>query len=148
MKVWSASPLMAPTPTGRSVAMQGLGSGTAHRGASPAAVAGKPRVNNVVVNWLMAAILAAILFGASGSPSLAQSGSFAGMGGTWHGGGTVSLDDGSTERIRCRATYEVAGPRMGMVLTCASDAYRFNLQGDVVSDGRQISGSWSESTRN
>ena len=27
----------------------------------------------------------------------------------WCGGGTVTLDDGSSERIRCRATYRVAG---------------------------------------
>ena len=30
---------------------------------------------------------------------------FAGMAGNWAGGGTVTLDDGSNERIRCRATY-------------------------------------------
>ena len=29
------------------------------------------------------------------------------MAGVWSGGGTVTLDDGSTERIRCRATYAV-----------------------------------------
>ena len=27
------------------------------------------------------------------------------MAGKWAGGGTVTLDDGSNERIRCRATY-------------------------------------------
>ena len=37
---------------------------------------------------------------------------FAGMAGNWAGGGTVTLDDGSNERIRCRATYQVAGPNM------------------------------------
>ena len=31
------------------------------------------------------------------------------MAGVWSGGGTVTLDDGSTERIRCRATYAVGG---------------------------------------
>jgi len=43
----------------------------------------------------------------SGSASYAQSGPFAGMAGNWSGGGTVTLDDGSTERIRCRASYAV-----------------------------------------
>ena len=37
---------------------------------------------------------------------------FAGMAGTWSGGGTVTLDDGSSERIRCRATYKVGGPNI------------------------------------
>jgi hypothetical protein len=89
----------------------------------------------------VAAVLSAL-------PSFAQSSPFASMAGSWHGGGIVTLEDGSTERIRCRATYAVAGPRMDMSLTCASDAYRFNLAGNVVSEGGAISGSWSESSRN
>src|SRR5438874_525917 len=61
---------------------------------------------------------------------------------------TVTLDDGSSERIRCRSTYKVNGPTMEMVLTCASDAYRFNLQAAVVAAGGEVSGTWSESSRN
>ncbi|WP_431014453.1 hypothetical protein [Bradyrhizobium pachyrhizi] len=78
----------------------------------------------------------------------AQSGPFAGMAGTWSGAGSVTLDDGSSERIRCRATYHVGGPRMTMILTCASDAYKFNLAADVQADGSAVSGNWSESSRN
>ena len=70
------------------------------------------------------------------------------MAGNWAGGGTVTLDDGSSERIRCRATYEVGGPNMEMTLTCASDAYKFNLQADVVAQGGEVSGTWSETSRN
>ena len=94
---------------------------------------------------------AAVLVGTigCGAPVMAQSGGpFAGMAGTWNGGGTVALDDGSIERIRCRATYAVAGRRMQLTLTCASDAYKFGLQGDVEADGSAISGSWSETSRN
>ena len=94
---------------------------------------------------------AAVLVGTIGfnAPALAQAGGpFAGLAGTWRGGGTVSLDDGSTERIRCRATYAVAGRRMQLTLTCASDAYKFNLQGDVEAEGSAITGTWSESSRN
>jgi hypothetical protein len=76
-----------------------------------------------------------------------SSGPYAGMAGNWHGGGTVTLDDGSNERIRCRATYEVSGPNMSMSLTCASDAYRFNLTADVVDQGGAIVGQWSETSR-
>jgi len=79
----------------------------------------------------------------------AQSGGpFAGLAGSWHGSGTVGLDDGSTERIRCRATYAVAGRRMELTLTCASDSYKFSLQGDVEAEGNAISGTWSEASRN
>ena len=82
------------------------------------------------------------------STSYAQSSAFAGMAGTWSGPGTVTLDDGSSERIRCRSTYRVSGASMEMVLTCASDAYRFNLQAAVVAAGGEVSGTWSETTRN
>nr|WP_225646788.1 hypothetical protein [Bradyrhizobium australafricanum] len=78
----------------------------------------------------------------------AQSGPFTGMAGTWSGAGSVTLDDGSSERIRCRATYHVGGPRMTMSLTCASDAYKFNLAADVQAEGSVVSGNWSESSRN
>ncbi|WP_407170333.1 hypothetical protein [Bradyrhizobium sp. ORS 111] len=78
----------------------------------------------------------------------AQSGPFAGMAGTWSGSGSVTLDDGSSERIRCRATYRVTGPRMAMSLICASDAYKFNLAADVQAEGSAVTGSWSESSRN
>src|SRR6266850_4088189 len=39
----------------------------------------------------------------------AQSGPFAGFDGVWAGNGTVSLSDGSTEHIRCKATYSIDG---------------------------------------
>ncbi len=90
---------------------------------------------------------AVAFFMASASASYAQSGPFAGLAGNWSGGGTVTLDDGSRERIRCRASYQVAGARMTMSLTCASDAYKFNLSANVVDEGGQVSGSWTESGR-
>jgi len=93
-------------------------------------------------------IFAAVaFFMASVSGSYAQSGPFAGLAGTWSGGGTVTLDDGSRERIRCRASYQVGGPKMTMTLTCASDAYKFNLAASVVDQGGAITGQWSETSR-
>jgi hypothetical protein len=83
----------------------------------------------------------------SAAAAPAESGPFAGLAGRWHGGGTVALEDGSTERIRCRATYAAAGSRMNLTLTCASDAYRFELQSSLVAEGPAISGSWTESSR-
>jgi hypothetical protein len=85
----------------------------------------------------------------SGSASYAQSGPFAGMTGNWSGGGTVTLDDGSSERLRCRATYAVGGggTALNQSLTCASDSYKFILSSNVVSQGGVLSGTWSESSR-
>jgi hypothetical protein len=126
------------------------------QGAYPAAESGRPRENNSgralgarrPIRRLL--IATAVLFAASlfGSVSHAQSGAFAGMAGNWAGGGTITLDDGSKERIRCRASYAVAGPNMDLSLTCASDSYKFNLQASVVDQGGEVSGNWTESSRN
>jgi hypothetical protein len=72
------------------------------------------------------------------------------MAGFWSGSGSVTLDDGSTERIRCRASYAVGagGNGLNQTLTCASDSYRFNLSSNVMADGGSLSGTWSESSRN
>lgn len=72
------------------------------------------------------------------------------MAGVWSGGGTVTLDDGSTERIRCRATYAVgeAGNGLEQTLTCASDSYKFNLSSNLTARGNAVSGTWSEASRN
>jgi hypothetical protein len=71
------------------------------------------------------------------------------MAGVWAGGGTVTLEDGGTERIRCRATYAVGdgGNGLNLSLICASDSYKFDLKGDVTSDRGALLGTWSESGR-
>jgi hypothetical protein len=126
----------------------------AHQRAYLAAVDGKLPVNKAgrlaetFAYSRRLAFAAAAFFAASTAVGHAQSGPFAGMAGNWHGGGTITLDDGSRERIRCRATYKVSGMNMNMVLTCASDAYKFNLGADVVDGGGQVSGTWTETSRN
>jgi hypothetical protein len=84
------------------------------------------------------------------SAGYAQSGPFAGFDGSWAGTGTVSLSDGSTEHIRCKADYKVNGTGLGLKqnLHCASDSYKFDLSSDVTSQGDRISGNWSEASRN
>jgi hypothetical protein len=80
----------------------------------------------------------------------AQTSPFAGFNGAWSGNGTVSLSDGSTEHIRCKAEYQVNGSGLGLKqsLHCASDSYKFDLASDVTSQGNRISGSWTEASRN
>jgi hypothetical protein len=93
------------------------------------------------------AILAASAFS---TPSQAQSGPFNGLAGVWSGAGSVTLDDGSSERIRCKATYAVGegGRGLNQTLTCASDSYKFDLRTNVTAEGNEITGSWSEMSRN
>lgn len=75
---------------------------------------------------------------------------FAGMSGVWSGKGTISLESGAQEAIRCRATYAVRddGNALQQTLRCASDSYKIELTSNVVSSGSKLSGTWSESTRN
>src|SRR5436853_643980 len=77
-------------------------------------------------------------------------GPFAGFDGNWSGAGTVSLSNGTTENIRCRADYKVNANGLGLKqnLHCASDSYKFDLSSDVTSQGDRISGNWSEKSRN
>ena len=143
-------------PMASSAAIPVRGSGMAHLRACRAAVDGKrrgnkprrtaailaaessgtsttgistPKIIKVIrrLTWAAVAVLGVAL---AASPGYAQSGPFAGMAGNWSGGGTVTLDDGSTERIRCRATYAVGagGNGLNQNLTCASDSYKFDLR--------------------
>jgi hypothetical protein len=127
-----------------------------HQQAYLAAVGGKRRGNRTSQKTGMfarglilgaVAMFAASIFSTAGH---AQSGPFAGMAGVWSGGGTVTLDDGSSERIRCRASYAVGegGAGLNQTLTCASDSYKFDLKTNIVAEGGSISGVWSESSRN
>jgi len=85
---------------------------------------------------------------AAATPASAQS-AFAGMHGAWSGSGTISLSDGSKERLRCRASYRVSAgdSTLQQSLRCASDSYKFELSSDVVNEGGRVSGSWSETSR-
>ncbi len=101
--------------TVNSVATPDRESGMAHQRAYLAAVDGKHPVNKAsrlaetFAYSRRLAFAVAAFFVASTAVGHAQSGPFAGLAGNWSGGGTITLDDGSRERIRCRASYQVAG---------------------------------------
>ena len=128
-----------------------------HLGEYRAAVAGKHRGNNanrmagslMITRRLIFALVTLFVASVSSPASHAQSAPFAGLAGYWSGTGSVTLDDGSSEKIRCRASYAVSGNGAGLnqTLTCASDSYKFDLKTNVVAEQGSISGSWSESSR-
>ncbi len=78
-----------------------------------------------------------------------QPGPFAVLAGAWSGAGTLALSGGSNERIRCRAKYEVAGggSKARFELRCASDSYKFELQGNITYRNGEVLGDWNETTR-
>jgi hypothetical protein len=101
--------------------------------------------------WALgAAIGASALVGMASMASAQSPGAFSGMAGVWSGSGSVALDNGQSERIRCRATYAVSrdGTGLNQTLTCASDSYKFDLKSNVLAKGGALSGNWSEASRN
>jgi hypothetical protein len=128
-----------------------------HQEAYPAAVAGKRRGSRTSRTSGTSAGVRRLIFGAVtlfaafafGSASYAQSTPFGDMAGFWSGAGTVTLDDGSSERIRCRASYAVSssGTGLNQTLLCASDSYKFDFKTNVKAEQGALSGGWSESTR-
>jgi hypothetical protein len=74
---------------------------------------------------------------------------FAQITGSWSGQGKITVQNGSSERIRCRGTYRAgeSAATLSISLRCASDSYKFELASDVTYDGGNISGSWNETTR-
>jgi len=74
---------------------------------------------------------------------------FASLAGSWSGVGRISVQDGSSERIRCRGSYrpDRAGTSLALHLRCASDSYTFELSSDITNERGVLSGSWNESSR-
>jgi len=101
------------------------------------------------LSLFFAALLAVVALSVP-SAVMAEPGPFSGLAGNWSGSGTVALAGGPRERIRCRAHYAVGGGgnSLQQSLRCASDSYRFDLSSNARAQGNQISGNWSEASRN
>jgi hypothetical protein len=106
--------------------------------------------SSLFVQAIKAACVGAALMLSASAGQAQSAGPFAGFDGSWSGNGTVTLSDGATEHIRCKADYKVNGSGLGLKqnLHCASDSYKFDLSSDVTSQGDRISGNWSEASRN
>jgi hypothetical protein len=75
---------------------------------------------------------------------------FEGLAGPWTGNGTIAMTNGSSERLHCRVSYEIApsGLKLSQKLTCASDSYKFQVQSRVIASGAgELTGTWREITR-
>ena len=93
-------------------------------------------------------LLASLCLPGSGQAAVASP--FAAMAGSWSGDGVLSTTDGGQERLRCRASYDVAGTgvELRLNLKCASESYNFDLASEVQYRDGAISGSWTEASRN
>jgi hypothetical protein len=80
----------------------------------------------------------------------AEAGPFAALAGVWTGGGTISLKNGTKERLRCRVQYVVTneGSNLQQALSCSSSSYKFQVNAYVNVKGGSLTGNWTEVTRN
>ena len=110
--------------------------------------------------WSVGRSVGAIAFAAAASiislldvspvAAAADSGAFAALSGVWIGGGTLSLENGTKERLRCRAQYSVSNNSTTVTqsLRCDGDNYHFHVNAFVTDKGGALSGNWTEETRN
>jgi hypothetical protein len=91
--------------------------------------------------------MAAGLLALAVQTSKAAEGPLAHFAGNWSGNGKITVQNGSSERIRCRSSNTATSNGLGLTLRCASDSYKFDLASDITSDGGNLSGSWNETTR-
>lgn len=96
-------------------------------------------------NLMRAAVVAASI--ALSGPAFADG--FSALAGSWSGGGTIQMTNGNTEKLRCRANYNVGGGGASVTqdLRCASDSYRVDIQSNVALNGSAIVGTWTETSR-
>lgn len=80
----------------------------------------------------------------SAGPSAAD-GTWSLLAGRWSGMGTIVLDGGGSERLKCQVAYEVEGEgHVAQRLTCVSPSYRIDGSADLIFEGSRLSGTWSE----
>ena len=92
------------------------------------------------------AVTTGLLAFAADAPRAAE-GPLAAFAGNWSGSGTITVKSGGRERIRCRGGNTVSGSSLNLGLKCASDSYKFELASDLTSNGNEITGNWSETSR-
>ena len=65
--------------------------------------------------------------------------------GRWSGVGTIALDGGGSERLKCQAVYKnEADGHVVQRLTCVGASYRIEGSADLIFEGGRLSGTWSE----
>jgi hypothetical protein len=80
---------------------------------------------------------------------LVAAGAFAFLNGSWSGSGSIRLDDGRSEALKCRAYYSPKGEEnLGLALRCASSSNKIELRAQLTASGGRVAGHWEERTFN
>src|SRR5262245_66249186 len=81
----------------------------------------------------------------SGVPTPRAAGAFAFFSGSWSGSGSIRLDDGRSEGLKCRAYYSPKGDQgSGLALRWASSSHKIELAAPMTARGGRGGGHWGE----
>ncbi|MCH9807494.1 MAG: hypothetical protein K0U74_07170 [Alphaproteobacteria bacterium] len=88
----------------------------------------------------LVSMLAVFTVGSAGAGSVDK------LAGRWSGWGAVKMSNGSTEQLKCIATYFVknSGGNVDQNLRCASASYSIDAKANYIINGEALSGSWEE----
>lgn len=100
----------------------------------------------VAVQVLALALLASI--NASSPAFAAEVSPFNTLLGSWGGGGTMALEDGSRARLSCNAYYTGGGTQLRLAIYCSSGSNNIKMRGNLSYNGGRVSGRWEERTYN
>lgn len=93
------------------------------------------------------ALASALALAAWAGPAAAEP-TFAPLLGTWGGGGTYRLQDGTSEKIRCDAYYTGTGSQLGIAVRCSGQNNKIEMRSKLTANGSSLSGNWEERTYN
>lgn len=100
---------------------------------------------NVTRTRLAVLSCAGIAIAAAAAPAWAIEGTFAALDGAWGGSGSVRLENGKTERLRCKGYYNAkSGNSLGMAINCGNASFKINMRANLKSAGSAITGTWEE----
>ncbi len=110
-----------------------------------------PRASGLLKRTSAAVALSLVgMLGMASGDAAFAGGPFTGLGGSWSGSGTVSLDSGTKERMRCTAQYLVKEDdnNLQQHLDCSSPSYDFKVNTYVDHQAGSLTGYWEELKNN
>ncbi len=82
---------------------------------------------------------------AAAAPAAAGDVTFASLDGAWGGSGKVRLENGSSEKLKCKGYYNAkSGSTLGMAINCGNASFKINMRANLTNAGGAISGTWEE----
>lgn len=89
---------------------------------------------------------AAIAMAATVAQGHAADATFSALDGAWGGSGSVRLENGKTERLKCKGYYnpKAGGSGLGMAINCGNASFKINMRANLKSAGNNITGTWEE----